>query len=337
MRSSIAAASASGTIASRTSPLISSENRFWMTDTGALPLRNPGIAARFTYDFVTAAKAFSTSSAGTSISSVVRVAVSSFVARMAIGRGSYSDPAGLRAARGRAGSGAAGRTGRARIAAAGATRRRPPRRGGPSRRRRSGRRPPAYVAAGQVDRPRDGPALERLLGAVHVAGELRQRRPQERHRSGHVRRGGRGSGEAAGVAASARGRAQGHAGRDEVGLQAVRAVGEHGADARERRDGVGRVGRTDGRRGVVEGGHVRDGGAGRQAPAGPPPLLPAATTTAMPAARTFSTTPCRMSGLVQPSLAGQVHELLMTSAPRSGRGFSPAASVGARNHSKHSV
>ena len=44
----------------------------------------------------------------------------------------------------------------------------------------------------------------------------------------------------------------------------------------------------------------------------PGPLLPAETTGRMPAARTLSTTAWRIVGSVQPSLAGQPQELLIT-------------------------
>ena len=47
--------------------------------------------------------------------------------------------------------------------------------------------------------------------------------------------------------------------------------------------------------------------------------------------------PSGRPGPCSPPTAGQPQELLMTSAPRSGRGFSPSWSVGARKNSKHSV
>ena len=53
----------------------------------------------------------------------------------------------------------------------------------------------------------------------------------------------------------------------------------------------------------------------------PEPLLPAETTTSMPAARTFSTTVFRTLGSVQPSLGGQPQELLMTCGALVGSGF----------------
>ena len=53
------------------------------------------------------------------------------------------------------------------------------------------------------------------------------------------------------------------------------------------------------------------------------PELPAAKLWAIPAARSDSTAGRRISGSVQPSSSGHVHELLTTSAPSSGRGFAP--------------
>lgn len=67
------------------------------------------------------------------------------------------------------------------------------------------------------------------------------------------------------------------------------------------------------------------------------PLLPAETTTKMPAAAVFSTTARRMFGSVHPSRRRQPHELLITSGARSGRGLAPVWSVGARKNSKHSA
>lgn len=67
------------------------------------------------------------------------------------------------------------------------------------------------------------------------------------------------------------------------------------------------------------------------------PSLPADTETKIPAARVFSITARSTFGSVQPSLGGHPQELLTTSAPISGRGFAPFASVGARKNSKHSV
>src|SRR5450432_2005807 len=57
----------------------------------------------------------------------------------------------------------------------------------------------------------------------------------------------------------------------------------------------------------------------------------------MPAARVFSTTVCSTAGSVQPSLAGQPQELLMTLGDLDGSGFRFARFVGAMNHSKNSV
>src|SRR5690349_11100610 len=67
------------------------------------------------------------------------------------------------------------------------------------------------------------------------------------------------------------------------------------------------------------------------------PLLPAATTVMMPAARCASTAACR-SAAEHPSDGGHPHELIVTCGARDG---SPCAGVpptgyGARNHSKHS-
>src|ERR1043166_3501754 len=67
------------------------------------------------------------------------------------------------------------------------------------------------------------------------------------------------------------------------------------------------------------------------------PLLPALTTTTMPAARVFSTMVCKTVTFVQPSSGGQPQELLMTSGASSGFGFSLLRSVGAMNHWKHSA
>ena len=69
----------------------------------------------------------------------------------------------------------------------------------------------------------------------------------------------------------------------------------------------------------------------------PEPLLPAETTTTIPAARVFSTTVRRALGFVQPSLGGQPQELLMTCGALVGSGFWLARFVGAMNHWKHSV
>src|SRR5262245_52968892 len=57
------------------------------------------------------------------------------------------------------------------------------------------------------------------------------------------------------------------------------------------------------------------------------PRFPAANDIATPAARRAATAPFRTFGSVQPSEAGHVQELLITSAPRSGLAFSPCASV----------
>jgi hypothetical protein len=67
------------------------------------------------------------------------------------------------------------------------------------------------------------------------------------------------------------------------------------------------------------------------------PLLPAETTTSMPAARVFWTTVRSASGSVQPSPTVQPHELLMTCGAFVGSGFVPPEFVGAMNHSKHSL
>ncbi len=62
------------------------------------------------------------------------------------------------------------------------------------------------------------------------------------------------------------------------------------------------------------------------------PLLPALWAVRMPAARTFSTTVSSTLGSVQPSLAGQLQELLITSGAMAGFGLAPFRSVGAMNH-----
>ena len=71
----------------------------------------------------------------------------------------------------------------------------------------------------------------------------------------------------------------------------------------------------------------------------PEPLLPADTTTTMPASLRLSTTMSMMAKLdgSQPSTGGHPQELAMTWGAFAGSGFSLLRSVGARNHSKHSM
>ena len=67
------------------------------------------------------------------------------------------------------------------------------------------------------------------------------------------------------------------------------------------------------------------------------PLLPAETTTTMPAARVLFTTVSSTLGSVQPSLGGQPQELLMTWGALVGSGLCLLRLVGAMNLWKHSL
>jgi len=61
----------------------------------------------------------------------------------------------------------------------------------------------------------------------------------------------------------------------------------------------------------------------------PEPLLPAETATKIPAASVLLTMVSNSARLVQPSLAGHPHELLITCGRRNGFALFPLKSVGA--------
>ena len=69
------------------------------------------------------------------------------------------------------------------------------------------------------------------------------------------------------------------------------------------------------------------------------PLLPAETTTTIPAALRLLTAASMMAKLdgLHPSIRGHPQLLLIASGASSGLGFSPFRSVGARKNSKHST
>ena len=99
----------------------------------------------------------------------------------------------------------------------------------------------AVHVAGQADRR----VFQDLLAGVHVSPQPGRRGPQERERSGHVRRGGRGAREQRNVGPVEPCRAQVDAGRRQVRLEPIGTVDGHGTERREGRDGVVQPRRPD--------------------------------------------------------------------------------------------